>query len=338
MLTLKGWTPSYVASLSCFSVLEHSLVGTTRESLGGFDEELNLIRIPEVLFLPTERLQIVQQGVPLEAVLYEDHFELGLRRLKRNLKERSQESLRCIDEDVCILANACSRTFGHWMEELLKVFILERNGFSGTYVIESSTANKLNYESLALLGVPRSRIRHVDTPAVFKSAVFATNVCHENAHKFRSILLGLRNTLYERVGKYSRSIPRAWLVRGVGANVKRGGITNASEVAEILRKYDFECIDFGALSFADQLRIDRTVDVLGGVHGSAMVHAGFLCDQREIVEIFSPHFLNPSIIQLCRALGHKYNQVVPAYRGESKSSREDFHVDIDHLELICSQL
>jgi hypothetical protein len=64
---------------------------------------------------------------------------------------------------------------------------------------------------------------------------------------------------------------------------------------------------------------------MAGPHGSAFVHAGFLATQREIIEIFSPMHNNPSIIQLCLAMEHKYHQIVAAntwiYRSSEGAGR-----------------
>jgi len=78
---------------------------------------------------------------------------------------------------------------------------------------------------------------------------------------------------------------------------------------------------------------------MAGPHGSAFVHCGFMRSRQKVIEIFSPNYINPCVLQLCLVLQHDYNQMV--------SSNADFlpypygndlMVNIDHLKLTLSSL
>ena len=57
-----------------------------------------------------------------------------------------------------------------------------------------------------------------------------------------------------------------------------------------------------------------------------------------VLEIFSPHYINPSVIQLCLAFGHRYRQMVPVNTPHEPYARPGILVDTDHLRLALQEL
>ncbi len=64
------------------------------------------------------------------------------------------------------------------------------------------------------------------------------------------------------------------------------------------------------LSLRDQLRTAQQTRLIAGPHGSQFVHAQFMPMRSTVIECFSPIHVNPSILQICRALRHDYRQIV----------------------------
>jgi capsular polysaccharide biosynthesis protein len=223
------------------------------------------------------------------------------------------------------------------MEELLKVILLEEFGFEGHYAFPPGYP-PFAQEALMMLGIELDRILLVDRPTVYGSAFFTTTISHFRAHRFPAVIRRLRDQLYEAAGSGLGPFGRIWVDRGSSAK-RQGRVINGEEVQFFAERHGFRIMDLGQHSFRDQISIDRGADVLMGPHGSAFVHCGFMKDKRDIIEIFSPEYINPSVIQLCMALQHSYQQIVPtkAWHTPYKYGL-DILIDIDQLELALSSV
>lgn len=299
--------------------------------------ELATYMAPQTLYLPGYCMQVWNGFSPLEAVNYEFHFGMARNSVPQeqpifDLREAERSEL-----EVCILSGPCTRTFGHWAEELLKVLILEEAGFRGKYVLAPSP-QAIWFESLALLGVEDDRIMIVERPTVFAAAAFTTVIHHFVAHRFPGVFSALRDRLYAAVGHASGKNERIWIARGAGAQRGSGDVLNQGNVDEIVKHYGFESLDVGQLTFAQQIAVDRDVRIVAGPHGSAFVHVGFMRNGAGVLEIFSPHYINPSVIQLCLAFGHSYRQMIPANTPHEPYAHPGILVDTDHLQLVLQEL
>ena len=152
------------------------------------------------------------------------------------------------------------------------------------------------------------------------------------------VFLHLRDRLHGAVSGIAGQGERIWLDRGKSARRKQE-IVNAEEVEEFCSAHGISVIDFGELTFAEQIASDRDMRVLMGPHGSGFVHCGFMRSRQNVIEVFSPEYVNPSVIQLSQALQHRYNQIVPTNQPNWRYSHGlNVFVDMDHLELVFSSL
>jgi capsular polysaccharide biosynthesis protein len=314
---------------------------------GGRSSILQLAQLQQVLYLPhvlgpSQSICIAQgHAVPLESVL--DARTVDFLKQRKGLNPRSRAKYANgfeVDEiagEVCVLGNLFSRNFGHWTEELLKVSILEDAKRGCRYVIPTMPVFARSF--LEFLGVPEERILIVDGPAVFERAVFTTAISHENIDQYPAALFLLRELVHSRLGGgESPHAPRLWLERGTG--VQNTGITsNKEEVYACLRPYGFEILDMAALSIADQMIAARDAAMMAGPHGAQFVHVQFMKPASRVIECFSPMHVNPSVLQICRALRHSYHQVVSRSHVIAPYSRaRDCEVDCEHLQLVLEQV
>src|SRR5206468_263335 len=134
--------------------------------------------VSDVLYLPEMGLQVMDGTiVPEEGILNPwnlDHEQrIGFR--GRAVQYEAPFPVRFVDENVCILSNLYSYNFTHFIEELLKVAILEQSDFTGRYVMYAMPGFAYNF--LALMGISRSRIVEVGPePVIFSTAHYATAV------------------------------------------------------------------------------------------------------------------------------------------------------------------
>lgn len=233
--------------LKCLSIAKEdaTLIG----KLIGWAQGIEVFKVHDVLYLPEYGIPVWNGLVPEESINYPDHLDIRLgRTLGQALPSTSDHLLfsTAIDkssEEVCILGNIYSRTFGHWTEELLKVTVLEAFGFDGPYIIPEGYP-EFCHESLTLLGIPPKRVIAVSGPTIYKAALFPTTISHFTVHRFPGVLLQLRNRLYDVADKEVGVGDRIWVERGKNAH-RPGNVVNKEEVYSSIRKYDFVSVDLG---------------------------------------------------------------------------------------------
>jgi capsular polysaccharide biosynthesis protein len=306
-----------------------------RVEIGG--DRVEIARVPHMLYLPDRRLQIFRGCiVPREAVL-DDEALPSLKENRATLHYRSSE-FRYVDDEVCILSNVFSHVFYHWVEELYKVVILERCGFAGRYIV--SRLPSFATEFLDLLGIARERIElDVAGPTVFRSALLTTYVCHIEAVAHRGVFFAMRDAvLAADISKEPSLGRRLWLDRGQHVTQKRE-VINPREVQACVGRHGFITVDMGALSVRAQLAAIRNAEVIGGPHGSALIHSIFLNERSTVIECFSPHFISPCVFDICRNMNHRYFQIVST-NSDSRPHPpgRDVEIDCSHLELVFQRL
>src|SRR5262245_29351704 len=114
--------------------------GSVRKVKTHLGNTAHVLSAENVLYIPELGLQILDgRFVPAEGIVDPGNLDY----LQRQWSDRrSGEVARFssyfpteyVAEDVCILSNVYSRNFSHFTEELFKVLILERAGYSGPYI------------------------------------------------------------------------------------------------------------------------------------------------------------------------------------------------------------
>ena len=336
--------------VECRSAFHMASAGPVAPAFGGSDASasaIQLVELRDVLYLPN----ILEPGqsiclaegtfVPKESVL--DPFAVDfLKSSRRNhpefaLKYAGEFAVESFEPEVCILGNLFSRNFGHWTEELLKVVILEQSGRDCLYAMP--TLPSFARAFLLFLGIDDTRIITVDAPTLFARATFTTAISHENISVYPEALVRFRELVRHQLGDgQSTHGTRLWLEREAGLN-NTGVTSNKDEVYTLIGKYDFDVVDMATLSLPDQLRTMLGATVLAGPHGAQFVHAQFMPASSTVIECFSPVHVNPSILQICRALNHSYHQVVArAHMIAPYRHGRDCEVDCEHLSLILDSL
>jgi hypothetical protein len=324
--------------LKCRSIALEAGDATRIGRLSGWAQGIEIFKVHEVHYLPQYKLTIWNGVVPQEAIIYPEHLDIVLAsQLSGDAGSVNEDQLVRCDKEVSILGNIASDNFYHWTEELFKVIALEEFGFDGYYVVPQSYPS-FSWEFMELLGISQDRIIAVDCATSFKAALFPTTIGHFKAQKFSGVLFELRDRLYDAVGEETGLGDRVWVQRGKSIH-RDGDIVNKEEVSRVLQKHGFIGIDFAEYSVRKQIAIDRCINVLAGPHGASFIHSGFMKQKKDVIEIFSPNYINPCVIQICQAMEHRYSQIVPISAWHSPYQfGNDILVDIDHLELALSNV
>ncbi len=329
--------------LICVSLLRESrfLSNIEEVRVGNEGPPVHVARAEDVLYLPDRRLQIVRDRfVPLEATPYQGALAFVQNASMTDGKGRYEHPVGCreVDEEVCILSNIWSYNLYHWIEELFKAIILETYGFKGRYIL--SGMPDFTAEFLELVGVSPVRfVRDLDKPAVFRSVMLTTpiNLMYDVVY-YKNIFLALRKALLASVDRFNPSLyaDRVWLSRGVKAlNGRR--IVNAENVDKVLTRFGFQVVDMGLMPARSQIWVSSRARCLGGVHGAAFVHTMFLAEYSTVIECFSPEYVHPCMLNVCRHLNHRYFQIVFDNFNKYPYGK-DVMINCAHLELVLRSL
>lgn len=273
----------------------------------------HVLAVEDVLYMPDLGLQIVNNRfVPAEGIV--DPWNLGFlqRQLEHGAPSYSSSDFptKYVDEEVCILSNMFSDNFSHFTEELLKVLILERARYSGSYVY--TNLPEFAFEFWDALGLDRRRLKQVSLePLVFRSALYTTNLNFLDLSKCPDIFFELRDRMFSAAAGISSPFgKRLWLDRGSNVADSERGLVNSEEVVSCLDGYGFTRLDIGSLPLLQQIAASRDADVIAGPHGSAFLHCMYTKPHSAIIEIFSPNYLNGYSFEICRVLRHRYVMIV----------------------------
>lgn len=304
-----------IEELRCASVLERAVAhdGSQVEQVQfvGMQEPVHIVRESNVLYIPRLLLQLTSDGsVPLEvASAGALKFEQA-----RSFEGRAGDFLSEFPvkhsnySEVCILSNFWSNSFFHWVtEELVKVSILERAGFSGHYILHRPPA--FCVPSLACLGVASSRIEAIDDePIIFARVAFTTaiNIYTQTAFRYREVFMSLRDTLLIAANEHrSPKHPRIWLHRDANVSSRRE-LINADEVHELVQKYGFDVVDIATYSIPDQIGLAHHAKIMMGTHGAGFTHALFMQPRSTVIECFSPQYIHNAYLNMCILLRHRH--------------------------------
>lgn len=310
------------------------------EGLGS--RPLQLTRVPDVLYIPDLRLQVIgDRLVPSEALQHEWYLDFEIARAFQGAAARFSEPFACDRraDEVCVLANFYSRNFLHFVtEELAKVTVLEEAGYTGRYLIAGLPA--FAGEALSMLGLaPERIIETIAGPTLFAAAWYVTPINPYQAMDFPDVYLALRERLLAAAAPNSQNGgERLWLERRTGVNNHSREIVNRAEVDALLNRFGFARIDMGAMPLAEQVAVARDTLVLAGPHDAGNVHALFMPAGSDVIECYSPLYINPAVQELCLLMRHRYSMLVYelAFHGYPWGDR--LMVNISHLELALRAL
>lgn len=297
----------------------------------------------EVLYIPSLHLQLWRgNAIPLEANVDDDAVPELLRSAAQG-EVVAHALFTGVDEydgDICILSNLYSHNFFHFIEELYKVVILERVGFTGSYAFSTYPSRlaqalpSFSSEFLELLGIAPARQRHLTRPTLLRRAWFTTRIAHADTPRYPGVFRALRRRLIEAAAGSPGLGERLWLDRRHDRTV-----VNAAEVADCLARHRFTTVDMAALPVRRQIAAAHQARVLAGPHGAALIHSMFMQEAATVIECFSPTYINPCVIEICRNLGHLHLPLVPP-SGPHFEYRHGgaVEVNLQHLEIVLRSL
>jgi capsular polysaccharide biosynthesis protein len=125
-----------------------------------------------------------------------------------------------------------------------------------------------------------------------------------------------------------------YVTRGPSANNR--SIVNEPAVLELLARYDFDPVDPGTMSVADQIRTFATAHLIVAPHGAALANLIFAPPGAAVVELFPDGCLLPDFWRLASSVPGLRYRYVSSDRGTARQTRattivRDIEVDVPAL-------
>jgi capsular polysaccharide biosynthesis protein len=199
------------------------------------------------------------------------------------------------------IASFSPEGYAHWILDALPRLSLLRYATPQAKVIVSSLQASWQRESLAHLGL------NLDELVVLGNRHLALELLHlpsyigqpGRIHPFAV------NWLRKKFLTGQESLEpgkRLYLTRRGG----RRHVINEDELEPIFRRFDFEIINSGELSFAHQIELFSRAEAVAGPHGAALTNCVFAPPGCRVFELFAPTCVRPMYYQLSTVIGQSY--------------------------------
>ena len=217
---------------------------------------------------------------------------------------------RFLKGKTLILASTGGESYYHWMIDVLpRIGLAKKNGFkmeSFDHFVLNEITKPFQRETLEALGIPLEKCR------VFGKKKNAY-LCEEAVLPSLPGPMGVPSA--ESVSFLRSSLPAdpekgaEFLFVGRGKRDRRP-LVEGEKIWTGLQRIGFAQIEPEKMSVAEQARAFRSARVVVGAHGAALANLAFCRPGTRVIELFSPHYVNPCYWSLCTAAGLLHGGVI----------------------------
>ena len=209
-----------------------------------------------------------------------------------------------------VLASTGGDTYFHWMTDVLpRVGLARRAGYdpaSFDWVLVNGLIHPFQQESLQQLGIPANRCL----------AFHKKELLYEMEEAVLPSLPGVPGVVPpESVDFLRNAFPAGKTPRGRKIFIGRGEakhrpLIHEKEIWAQLQKRGYDSVDCGKLSVQKQAEVFGSADMVVGAHGAALTNLVFCYPGTQVVELFSPAYVNPCYRDLCVAAELRHSAAI----------------------------
>lgn len=234
--------------------------------------------------------------------------------------QKSKQNYRVLD-DACCLVNAWSKSYFHWLVELLPRLIVLRGCSDGldspVHIVINPEPTEWQLKSLELLGFPFKRIVCSREPLYVKRLFIPSFPLQAaNGKKFSiispEIITRMRDEML--VSVYPHHLTRVEPVmhgdrKIIVSRSKAAGrkVVNEEHLLHALLSYGFELFVLEDMSFEQQIMLFADAKVVIAPHGAGLTNLIFSRNDPTVIELYSGETnWNASFYTLASSLGFNY--------------------------------
>lgn len=220
-------------------------------------------------------------------------FEIAQEVFPRFFRPPSREPDHVLKGTYCFLNYAYSRNYWHFTFELMdKVFLMERNGFRGKYIIPKT---RFSEELLGMIGVTDERIVWTNelcaSSSLWKVEKMIAPVLDCSDRRAASpVILEMAEGITGRLRDTSKAYPERVFAKRV--DTRRLIISDSQ-----LDKYGFKTIIPEELSVEEQIRYFMNARIVLSPHGANTTNAIYMKPGSVLIESFPASLLNPACMR-----------------------------------------
>ncbi|MEW6639744.1 MAG: glycosyltransferase 61 family protein [Pseudomonadota bacterium] len=292
---------------------------------------------------------------PLREVCPAETFgEAGIDPVQGLMRTRFPRGRRHIDSAATIIGQ-CAGNYAHWLTEILpKLTVLDNSeadkdlpllidGWVHPNLHEALQV--VNQNKRPLIKVERWEMVAADSvlhvapvayiPAEYREYVTSGKILKTGADEFpfsRTALLTLRDVALKAATPGKTKRRKLYLRRANNGNTRTAVNDDAAEA--LARRYGFETIEPGGLSFREQLSIFSDAELVVGQIGAALSNVMFARQSCKVI-VMSPYYEDANYYfwsNLFGMLNHELYYVVGPQIGEGHPFHKNFKIDVAALE------
>jgi capsular polysaccharide biosynthesis protein len=209
-----------------------------------------------------------------------------------------------------VLASTGGDTYFHWITDVLpRLGLARRGGYdpaSFDWVLVNGLTHPFQKETLKHLGISENCCL----------SFHKTELAYEMKEALLPSLPGVPGVVSPETIEFLQStFPKKKVGTGRKLFIGRGGakhraLIHEGKIAAMLSERGFESVKCEKLSVQEQVNIFGSAEVVVGAHGAALTNLVFCRPGTQVVELFSPAYVNPCYRDLCVAAGLRHAAVI----------------------------
>lgn len=240
---------------------------------------------------------------------------------------------------IATLTTFSQSNYFHWLFDVIpKIHLLDKSGLKPDKIYVE-VKSKFQIDTLQLIGYESEKIVNSSTSYLLSaSQLFVPSLPDYNVGNMPAWSCNfLRQTFLSCATQGSevseKKHRRVYISR---ADAKYRKITNELEIIQFLEKYEFSVVKLESMSFLDQVRLFRDVEIVVAPHGAGLSNLVFCTKQAKVIEIFSPNYINGCFCNLSQQVELDYYCLI-GEGGERPKSYELYRVT-DNIKVDLNKL
>lgn len=234
------------------------------------------------------------------------------------------------EEKVAVLASKSPDCYYHWLFDILpRVQLLRNAPFSYDAIYANPLKTPFQKDTWELLGLQKQKTiwSHKKTHLMAKELIVPSLPARSGAIPKWSCQFLRDSFLPAALQKKSPLSGSRLYISRSKAPTRR--ICNEDEMTSILKKRQFEIICLEDFPFLEQVRLFHQADRIIAQHGSALSNLAFSKAGTQVLEIFTPGYINPCYWTLSHHLHLKHKCIMGEVKNlsEEEKSRQDVRID-----------
>lgn len=198
-----------------------------------------------------------------------------------------------------------TNNYFHWMFDVLPRFeLLRRSGLAIDRYLICPQGNYPYRDTLEKLGIPEEKVTVTDPQLHIQPEllVVTPEVSHKRMYP-RWAYDFVRNELLSAYGSSPAGKERLFVSRAGALNRR---LENEAELLPLLHRYGFRPIRPELLTLSEQIRLFQSAEAIVAPHGAGLTNLLFAQPGVKLLELFSPHYIEPYYWVLSEYAGADY--------------------------------